>query len=759
MKHEREFQQSGDLASLDNALATRKYLGRNPDAPFVSTEARIGNLQAVSRLLQQRFRAAGALEDINGAVSEADIGVLDLPEGHPVRYALLGELGNALNLRFRELRDPNDIDHAISIFGTLAALPDTPGRKPEDQHAPQDNLAVALLDRYDERKDLGDLNRSIELLRQVVNATPSGSPRRLLRVNNLGSALYFAFRDGGDQVALREAITFQREAAQSMDATFRTHAITALARSLDAAQQIGELDVEDPAPLFRQACQLGLQIHVGTALWAGMTWGRTAWSRGDLDAAAEAYGYCSQGARKLFTGQSDEANKEIRLSQFAEVAPRAALALAHAGRVDDAVLVFELSRAQLLIQAIERGLTLHHAPDLDAVNPAGMSTQFVPAHQALDIDDIIQAAQDTPLVYLVSTDRGGLALLVHKRKITQIKLPRLNTQTVAEQVQNYLTGLASPRCHTRDKALDTTTAWLWDVAMGPVLDELFGVDAVVLVPGGLLGLLPLHAAWTPDASRPSGRRYALDMATLSFVPSARSLLFARAQSTQPPAGAAAGKVLIVANPELQFSNDEAKIVAWHFPLAETVPENKASVLQVSSLLTQSTLAHLACHGFADLDTPLQSGLVLAGDEVLRVRQVRDLHVNSRLVVLSACETAVAGTPLPDEVIALPTGLLQAGCAGIVASLWPVSDRATTMLMGEFYRLMKKENQGAAAALRGAQQWLRDTTNAEKVRVWEEGAGDWLPSDVAERLCSSLEKTAELAQSSPWWWAAFVHVGV
>lgn len=757
MKQEREFQQSGDFAALDSALATRRHLAQDPNAPFLSAEVRFAGLQAVSQLLQQRYRAAGAIEDIDDAVSAASMGVSGLPERHPLRYVLLGELGNALNVRFRALSNPGDIDYAITIFDTLAALPDAPGRKLADPLAIQDNLGVALLDRYGLRKDIGDLKRSIGLLRQVVNATPTGSPHRRLRVNNLGSALYFAFRDAGDRAALRDAITFQREATESVDLTFRAHAITALARSLDAAQQVGEPDVEDPTTLFRQACQLGLQLHLDTALWAGMTWGRNAWARGDIDAAAEAYGYCSQGALKLFTRQSKESNQEIRLSQFAEVAPRAAFALAHARRIEDAVLAFELSRAQLLIQAIEHGLSLRRAPDLDTVNLGGVSTKSIPAHHALDVDDIIDAAENTPLVYLVSTDRGGLALLVHHRKITSVALPELNSQVVAEHARNYLTGLASPTRHTKDDALDTTTAWLWKVAMGPVLDELKGVDALVLVPGGLLGLLPLHAAWTPDASRPSGRRYALDIATLSYVPNARSLLYARAQAAQSIADEIARKVLIVANPDLQFANDDAKIVAWHFPHANE-PKDRINVRQVSSLLKQSSLAHLACHAFADLDTPLQSGLVLAGDEVLHLQQVRDLHVHCRLVVLSACETGVAGMLLPDEVVAFPAGLLQAGCAGVVASLWKVSSGATTMLMAEFYRLIERENKGAAAALRGAQQWLRDTTNAEKIRAWKEGAGDWLPQDVAERLCSTLKETTERAQSLPWWWAAFMHVG-
>ena len=37
--------------------------------------------------------------------------------------------------------------------------------------------------------------------------------------------------------------------------------------------------------------------------------------------------------------------------------------------------------------------------------------------------------------------------------------------------------------------------------MGPVLGHLGQTAELVVVAGGLLGLLPLHAAWTPDSSR------------------------------------------------------------------------------------------------------------------------------------------------------------------------------------------------------------------------------------------------------------------
>ena len=86
----------------------------------------------------------------------------------------------------------------------------------------------------------------------------------------------------------------------------------------------------------------------------------------------------------------------------------------------------------------------------------------------------------------------------------------------------------------------------------------------------------------------------------------------------------------------------------------------------------------------------------------------------RLAVLSACETAVFGGQLPDEVVSLPTGLLQAGVAGVVGSLWPVSDAATRALMTRFYELWRGDGLEPAEALRHAQRWLRDGETTDSV---------------------------------------------
>jgi CHAT domain-containing protein len=128
--------------------------------------------------------------------------------------------------------------------------------------------------------------------------------------------------------------------------------------------------------------------------------------------------------------------------------------------------------------------------------------------------------------------------------------------------------------------------------------------------------------------------------------------------------------------------------------------------------------------------------------------------NARLAVLSACETGIPGTDLPDEVVSLPTGLVQAGVAGVVASLWSVSDLSTMMLMARFYEGWMGEGLEPPEALRQAQIWVRDTTNGEKKAYLQANLGDdGLPES------SAWLSPDENDFAHPFYWAAFTYTGV
>ena len=170
---------------------------------------------------------------------------------------------------------------------------------------------------------------------------------------------------------------------------------------------------------------------------------------------------------------------------------------------------------------------------------------------------------------------------------------------------------------------------------------------------------------------------------------------------------------------------------------------------------QSTdLIHIATHGFFcdNIDTksteffsgintytikrmPMQySGLILAGgnnawvgkklpsnidDGILTAEEISHLDLSeTKIVVLSACDTGLGEVDNIDGVYGLQRGFKMAGVETIVMSLWKVPDDATKMLMIEFYKnLMKGKSKNKS--LTDAQKYLQKVENGKynKPEFW------------------------------------------
>ena len=173
----------------------------------------------------------------------------------------------------------------------------------------------------------------------------------------------------------------------------------------------------------------------------------------------------------------------------------------------------------------------------------------------------------------------------------------------------------------------------------------------------------------------------------------------------------------------------------------------------------------------------------------------------RLVVLSACETGLYDIDRsPDEFIGLPGAFTTLGAAGVLATLWWVSDDATALLIAKFYELHLSGRLSPSAALRQAQRWLRSATNVELRAYAEAGAKEgrlaasdlasiqqsmtheallrsrsrhqvaWAPKGGGERSNNLERPTASAGEPNasssiarpyahPYFWAGFVHTGL
>ena len=302
--------------------------------------------------------------------------------------------------------------------------------------------------------------------------------------------------------------------------------------------------------------------------------------------------------------------------------------------------------------------------------------------------------------------------------------------------------------------------------MEPILSALDSQKDVILIPTGSLSLLPLHAAWTPDDSYPTGRRYAFDEIGFSYTPSARALISARRQAPHRQLET----LMAVDNPDgsLVFSEPEVKAALSHFDDEKRrhLANDQATEDNVRQAMTAYDVLHFSTHGKADFEQPLQSGLLMANDDTLSLEEVFKLRFDkARLAILSACETGLpSDLSMLDEVVSLPSGLLQAGVPGVIGSLWAVNDMSTAMLMAQFYEYWRVDGLSPQEALRQAQIWLRDSTTDDK----KERFKDFVDSQAA-RMGTETAKTfynkigwdddEARVFESPVYWAAFTYTGV
>jgi CHAT domain-containing protein len=184
---------------------------------------------------------------------------------------------------------------------------------------------------------------------------------------------------------------------------------------------------------------------------------------------------------------------------------------------------------------------------------------------------------------------------------------------------------------------------------------------LVLVPTGSLHAL----AWSALPS--------LEGRVLTVSPSARNWLAAENVQDRP------GPVALAHGPSLPHAEDEIAALAKLYPDARPLQGPEATAEAVAASWDGAWLAHLAAHGKFRRDNPLFSNLELA-DGPLTVYDLESLRRAPRLLILSACDSALSGIHPGDELMGVASALLALGSKTLIASVAPVDDEYTRTLM-------------------------------------------------------------------------------
>jgi CHAT domain-containing protein len=336
---------------------------------------------------------------------------------------------------------------------------------------------------------------------------------------------------------------------------------------------------------------------------------------------------------------------------------------------------------------------------------------------------------------------------------------------------NYLDG---------DELLKRWPEWISAVdGLGVELWQLFGgrLDAalkslgvkrgtrLVWLPSGWLSVLPLGMAQDP-----ANKKRLADDYEVAYAPSLEALAAARRDVAKPRPTT----LIAIINPtgDLPGTEAEGAMVASYFAdsARALLKRGAAKPEAVLAALKGRTYWHFASHGSFSWADARQTALLMNGREPLSVGMLLDTDSlgRPRLVVLSACETGLIDiTRNPDEFVGLPGAFMAIGAAGVVGTLWPVSDEATALLMAKFYEFQMTGRLPPSTALYRTQSWLRDATRAELISFAKAAAkrGHLEAGYVAqvERALSGETGSATTQPARPYahpyYWAGFTYTGI
>ena len=111
---------------------------------------------------------------------------------------------------------------------------------------------------------------------------------------------------------------------------------------------------------------------------------------------------------------------------------------------------------------------------------------------------------------------------------------------------------------------------------------------------------------------------------------------------------------------------------------------------------------------AGAKSSLQNSNFNAENGVFSALEARNLNLeNTKLVVLSACETGRGSFVSGEGVFGLQRAFLEAGSKNVIMTLWKIDDNITTEFMNIFYENLIQKKENISKSLRNAQIFIKN----------------------------------------------------
>ena len=268
-------------------------------------------------------------------------------------------------------------------------------------------------------------------------------------------------------------------------------------------------------------------------------------------------------------------------------------------------------------------------------------------------------------------------------------------------------------------AVGTPGDRLLELLVQPALSSIPRGSRVLIVPDAALYALNFETLPVSHESRATshepraGRHYLIEDFEVAVAPSLAML-----SVRPPPATAHARSLLLIGNatarppdyPSLKFAGAEMTSVARHFPAGGVTSYQGDRAVPAAYRDAQPdrfSHVHFTAHATANLDSPLDSAVILSGPDAafkLYARDVAALPLHAELVTVSACRSAGERTYSGEGLVGFAWAFLRGGARRVVAGLWDVDDQSTAELMDNLYAGLAA-GEPAGKALRAAKLTL------------------------------------------------------
>jgi CHAT domain-containing protein len=320
-----------------------------------------------------------------------------------------------------------------------------------------------------------------------------------------------------------------------------------------------------------------------------------------------------------------------------------------------------------------------------------------------------QLTEEAVLI-LVRLRSGIAAWTVDSRGISSRWIP-LDVDELDKSIRRMTELCADP--HSRRSDIEREGRRLYGWLIAPAADRLKGKTFIAIEPDETLSAVPFRALVT-DSGEYWGKQVALEQ-----IDSLADYLHRRSEP-QPLHG---GQTLLVSSPSIK--GNLARLYPPLNSAGEPVSESDGRSIQRLPG-TQATMDNIdkhrgeanVFHFFGHATSAAESSALLVATEdgdaefLLNSKRVRGQDWrNTRLVILSACSTALGETFGPANRDGLVRGFLEAGAARVIASQWDVDASATAQLFRRFYDQIARSGDTARALQAAEVETARDENHA------------------------------------------------